>query len=253
MKNVFTKILKKLLELSFKVSIYLEEGIKLFSHRDCYLLQLLFPKVFHAIVFLQRKFRKRMAEYDQTKSQILLIHEKSREIWMKPSGAFFFRSLDWSFHLQPGYHIVIYCPNKKIYHHGIYVGGNEIEKSVIHCNMSKPAISYCSLNDFVQGYPYFCYIQQESYKINGFNEDTVQMAKCFIELPWNHILQNYDILKWNCECFSLACMTRGLCFQSEQVKKVWKEMNQNLDYEVSVMAVAVGYYTVQSYLSCSLM
>lgn len=194
-----------------------------------------------------------MAEYKNTQNQISSIHEKHREIWMKPSGAFFFHSLEWSYHLHPGFHIAVFCPNRKIYHHGIYIGGNEIEKSVIHCNLSKPAIVYCSLTDFLQGHPFFCFIQHESYQRIGYNEDTVQIARCFVDLPWNHILQHYDVVKWNCESFSIACMTRGLYSQSEQVKKVWKEMNQKLGYEESVMALSFGYYAVQSYSSCSLM
>lgn len=213
----------------------------------------MFPKVFRAVVFIQRKFRKKMAQYQNVQSQILSIHEKYREVWLKPLNAFFFHSLEWSYYLHPGYHIAVYCPNKKIYHHGIYVGGNEIEKSVIHCNASKPAIVYCSLNEFLQGYPYFCFIRHESYSINGYNEDTVQMAKCFIDLPWNHTLQNYNILKWNCESFALACITRGLYSQSEQVKKAWIEINENLKYEESILVIGVGYYAVQSYLSCCLM
>lgn len=113
------------------------------------------------------------------------------------------------------------------------------EKTIIHCSKANPSISCCSADSFFACYPVFCVVQHKCYETSGYNEGTVQMAKCLAKLPTTHLWNRYDLLKRNCECFAIACITRGLLVYSEQIQKVWFEMNNKLGKEQAVAIMVI--------------
>jgi len=229
--------MKTLQVLSFRIAILSDLGIGFLSSNNSYYLRFLFPTIYRFVVFIQRNFRWRMAKYQKLDREIESLC--SPEFRLMPTHSIFCSTRDlFQLQIQPGYHLVVFCPTKKIYHHGIVVDITGGENAIIHCNMKNPAITYCSAKQFFGLSEFFFVVQHEYYKIPGHNDGTVQMANCLVQLPSTHSKQRYDLLNWNCECFVVACITRGLISHSEQVKTIWNELNKRIGEKEAALFMA---------------
>lgn len=229
--------METLVQSSFKVSIYLEEGIVFFPKTILIFYNFGFPKYSVLLFFFKENFAREWL------NMMKAIHQKIATIkpleeGLKPTDSTFRLTQLWRDYLLPGYHIAVYCSFKKLYHHGIFINADG-KQNVIHCNMTHPSIQYCSIHEFFDNYPVFCIVQHEYYNLPGHNDATVEFAKCFVELPPTHLFQKYNLLNWNCECFAMACVSRGFITHSEQIQRVWDELNSKLSKQQSIVIMGL--------------
>jgi len=224
--------IKTLKETAFAEVAFLVHGDDLREMTDFYL-----PHIQPVIRRFQRIYREKMANIRDIDEHIARICSRRHDNSLAPSKSTVITTEDWDFFfiLQPGHHIAVYCSDKKIYHHGIYLGFHEpADKRIIHCNRSFPSsIEYCSVETFfgLACQEYYL-VHHPEYHTPGHNEQTVCVARLLTQLPSQHTLQHYSLLKWNSECFAWACVTRFECTHSEQVQKLWLHMNSKLGPDI---------------------
>jgi hypothetical protein len=197
-----------------------------------------FPQIDHSVQRIQRRFRTKMAAIQSLKDKfhdIISNQQSNLEFFLEPSNAKrYFREM-FSTVLQPGYHIAVYCRDKKIFHHGIYLGGAE----VMHCPMSgKQSIQTCSISNFFGEETSSFYLIGHPQYGEEYNDRTLLFANILKDLPDDYVFQQYDLLNWNCECFPWYCVTHGIISKSEQVCQLWNEMNENLEAALSIAVAA---------------
>ena len=132
--------MKTLQVLSFRITILSNLGIEFFSSNKSYYLRLLFPTIYRSIIFIQRKFRVRMAQYQEIENKINSLC--SAEKLLMPTNSVFYTAIDWRDHVEPGFHLAVFCPKQKVYHHGIVVDINDEENAIIHCNKKNSNLFY---------------------------------------------------------------------------------------------------------------
>jgi Lecithin retinol acyltransferase len=147
--------------------------------------------------------------------------------------------------LVPGDHIVVLL-NGLVYHHAIYIGMNCAQKQASSRNsstayttslfrhptnrdgvpevadfssttgcMGDNEIRIYELDELMDKKKWFGIVayDQDSPEIR---QRTISIARAFVDSK-HHIVHNYNLISWNCECFVWLCKT-GRYRESEQVK-----------------------------------
>lgn len=127
--------------------------------------------------------------------------------------------------LYPGAHIRVKVNN--FYHHGIYIGNNEVVQFGLPFDMYKdnndikviksPLSDFCAPNDFIEVY---CFSRKE--KKNKYKDNII------INNALSHLGEGgYNILKNNCEHFVNLCIFGTKT--SKQIEEVYDDVDKLLN------------------------
>ena len=149
--------------------------------------------------------------------------------------------------LTPGDHLAVLIEESGgVYHHGLYLGVRDGQCKV--ADFSSPSgdtkmrdgcLRIVSYAEFVKGKDVVCVIPYSgSVEDTAANrENAVRLADLMVGLK-SPDLNRYSLLSWNCECFVLMCKT-GQYQESEQIKKVFKWINDDIHSQYSVIATVI--------------
>lgn len=146
---------------------------------------------------------------------------------LKPEGTDDGHEVTDSWALQEGDHVIV--SNGQVYHHAIYIGKHEGYSRPCfadmgregQCDAPKPRIVEFPV--FMRGYNVYYIV---SYNMVNAVEEAAARAKA-VELavrlaacPVSRVVNTYDVLKRNCECFAWFCKTGGQKKTSDQVDAI---------------------------------
>jgi hypothetical protein len=142
-----------------------------------------------------------------------LLDKSSREEYLKSTESTNYDKSTGITKIRLGEHLEVF--DGLVYHHGIYIGlRNEVMTVLDNSNtvgINGKSIQYRLLTEFLGNRQTFNIIKcqcptNEDEEV--FRHDVVKIAELLEECDYA-TLQQYKLIKWNCECFAWTCSTHG--------------------------------------------
>ena len=203
----------------------------------------LYPGVVQLQMLLKQWLRRRRMQMEAVESLVDLLGGMD----LKPEGTDDGHEVTDVWALRAGDHVII---SKKglVYHHGIFIGDIEGHSRPCFADMGRedkheePKLRIVEYPVFMRGYSTYFIV---SYNMSDTNKEAtardkaVDMAIKLVACPVSRVLNKYDVLKRNCECFAWFCKTGGLKQTSDQVEAIMRLVQKDLVRKESVLLTAI--------------
>lgn len=180
---------------------------------------------------------------------------------LKPKGTDDGHEVTDMWALQDGDHVIVSngC-GSKVYHHAIYVGRQEGHSQPCFADMGRytmdedPRLRIVEYSPFMRNYKAYyivkyntCTAAEEAAARSNAVELAVKLAAC----PVSQVVNKYDVLRRNCECFAWFCKTGGQKQTSDQVEAIMRFVQKDLKKKDSVIMATIHGASFVSGLSGS--
>jgi hypothetical protein len=132
---------------------------------------------------------------------------------LKPNGTDDGHEVTDPWALRPGDHVIV--SNGQIYHHAIYIGNLEGHSCPCFADMGRedkqeaPRLRIVEFPVFMRGYRAYYIVSYDAADEALARAKAVELALELVACPVSQVVNTYDVIKRNCECFAWFCKTGG--------------------------------------------
>lgn len=136
-----------------------------------------------------------------------------RDLDQQPNGTDDGHEVTDPWALHPGDHVIV--SNGQVYHHAIYIGKLEGHSCPCFADMGRedkqgaPRLRIVEFPVFMRGYTAYYIVSYDAADEALARAKAVELALELVACPVSQLVNTYDVIKRNCQCFAWFCKTGG--------------------------------------------